>query len=181
MDLVKELTEYWRRNQKQLNLFWEFWKQEYLLSLRETSPLRHKGVHSQLNRWPKLGEVVVVKDDHLPRGAWKLALIKEFIFGKDGLIRSVRIQLPNKTIISRAINHLFPLEISSVVSTECEFSLGDDNDVIPDNSTLDCDIKGPPKRKAAAKARERISEQMKPDPTCVIFSFPRECCGENFN
>ena len=24
MDSVKELTEYWRRNQKQLNLFWEF-------------------------------------------------------------------------------------------------------------------------------------------------------------
>ena len=118
-----------------------------------------------------MGEVVVVKDDYLPRGVWKLALIKEFIFGKDGLIRSVRIQLPNKIIISRAINHLFPLEISSVVSTECEFSLGDDNDVIPDNSTIDCDIKGPPKRKAAAKACERISEQMKPDPTCVIFSL----------
>ena len=125
--------------------------------------------------------MVVAKDDYLPRGAWKLALIKEFIFSKDGLIHSVRIQLPNKTIISHAINHLFPLEISSVVSTECEFSLGDDNDVIPDNSMIDCDIKGPPKRKAAAKARERISEQMKPDPTCVIFSFPRECCGKNFN
>ena len=94
MDSVKELTEYWRRYQ---NLLWEFWKQEYLLSLRETSPLRHKGVRSQLYRWPKLGEVVVVRDDYLPRGAWKLALIKEFIFGKDGLIRSVKIQLPNKT------------------------------------------------------------------------------------
>ena len=136
-----------------------------------------------MNQWPKLGEVVVVKDDYLPRRACKLALIKEFIFGKDGLIRSVRIQLRNKTIISRAINHLFPLEISSVVSTECEFSLGDNDDVIPDNSTIDCDSKGPSKRKAAAnyKACERISEQMKPDPTCVIFSFPRECCGENFN
>ena len=181
MDSVKELTEYWRRNQKQLNLFWEFWKQEYLLSLRETSPLRHKGVRSQLYRWPKLGEVVVVKDDYLPRGAWKLALIKEFIFGKDGLIRSVKIQLPNKTIISRAINHLFPLEISSVMSTNCEFSLGDDNDVISDSSTMDYDINGPSKRKAAAKARERISEQMKPDPTCVMFSFPRECREENLN
>ena len=50
-----------------VNLFWEFWKQEYLLSLRETSPLRHKGIHSQLNRQPRLGEVVIVKDDYLPR------------------------------------------------------------------------------------------------------------------
>ena len=36
MDSVKELTVYWQRNQKQLNLFWESWKQEYLLGLRKT-------------------------------------------------------------------------------------------------------------------------------------------------
>ena len=111
MDSVKELTEYWRRNQKQLNLFWGVWKQEYLLSLRETLPLTHRGTHSQLTRQPKLGEVVIVKDNNLPRGAWKLAQIKEFIFSRDGLICSAKIQLPNKNIISRAINHLFPLEI----------------------------------------------------------------------
>ena len=72
MNSVKELTEYWRRNQKQLKLFWEFWKQEYLLSLRETSPLRHRGTCSQLTRLPKLGEVVIVKDDYLPHGAPRL-------------------------------------------------------------------------------------------------------------
>ena len=108
--------------------------------------------------------MVVVKD-YLPHGVWKLALIKEFIFGIDGLIRSGRIQLPNKIIISRAMNHLFPLEISSVLSTDCEFSLVDDNDVIPGNSTINYDIERPPKSEAAAKARERISEQIKPDPT----------------
>ena len=59
MDSVKD----WRRNQKQLKLFWEVWKQEYLLSLRETLPLKHRGAHSQLTRLPKLGEVVIVKDD----------------------------------------------------------------------------------------------------------------------
>ena len=47
------------------NLFWEFWKQKYLLSLRETSPLRHKGIRSQLNQQTKLGQVVIVKDDIL--------------------------------------------------------------------------------------------------------------------
>ena len=29
------------------------------------------------------------------------------------------------------------------------------------------------------KAQERILEQLKPEPTCVIFSFPRERHGEN--
>ena len=46
--------------------------------------------------------------------AWKLALIKEYILSKDGEIRSVIIQLPNKQLVSRAINHLFPLEIQAV-------------------------------------------------------------------
>ena len=99
------------KNQKQLNLFWESWKQKYLLSLRETLPLVHKGGHSQLTQQPKIGEVVIVRDDYLPRGVWKLTQIKQFILSKDGLICSARIQLPNKHIISRAINHLFPLEI----------------------------------------------------------------------
>ena len=43
MDSVKELTDYWQKSQKQLNLFWELLKQEYLLSLKETLPLVHKG------------------------------------------------------------------------------------------------------------------------------------------
>ena len=40
-----------------------------------------------------------------------MALIKEHILGKGGQIRSVIIQLPNKQLVSRAINHVFPLEI----------------------------------------------------------------------
>ena len=170
MDSVKELTEYWRRNQKQLKLFWEVWKQEYLLSLRETLPLKHRGAHSELTRLPKLGEVVIVKDDYLPRGAWKLAQIKEFIFSKDGLIRSAKVQLSNHNVISRAINHLFPLEILSVVKTDKEFSLRD-NSFITDESRPSC-------RKAAIQAREKIFEQLNDEPTCIMFSFPRECHGD---
>ena len=38
-DSAQELTEYWRKSQKQLNQFWELWRQEYLMSLRENLPL----------------------------------------------------------------------------------------------------------------------------------------------
>ena len=34
-DSVKELSEYWRKSQKQLDRFWESWKRDYLLNLRE--------------------------------------------------------------------------------------------------------------------------------------------------
>ena len=95
--------------------------------------------------------MVIVKDDYLPHRAWKLAQNKQFIFNKNGLIRSIKIQLPNKTVISRTINHLFLLEISSVANTDYEFSLGDDNDIVCDNSktTCDDDDERPLRRKAA--------------------------------
>ena len=48
---------------------------------------------------------------------WKLALIKEYSLTKDEQIRSV-IQLPNKQLVSRAINHLFPLEIQATQSED---------------------------------------------------------------
>ena len=47
-----------------------------------------------------------------------MALIKEYILSKDGQIRSVIIQLPNKQLVSRAINHLFPLEIQATQSQD---------------------------------------------------------------
>ena len=37
---TKELTVYWEKSQKQLNQFWKAWRQDYLLTLRETLPQR---------------------------------------------------------------------------------------------------------------------------------------------
>ena len=99
LDSTQELLNYWKKNQKQLQLFWRSWIQDYLLALRETLPLAHKGPRSQVKRQPKIGEIVLVKDDNLPRRAWKIAKIKSFIFSKDKQIRAVKIQLPNKSIL----------------------------------------------------------------------------------
>ena len=38
-DSAQELTEYWRKSQKPLNQFWEVWRLEYLMALRENLPL----------------------------------------------------------------------------------------------------------------------------------------------
>ena len=69
VDSSQELLIYWKRNQKQLQLFWRYWTQDYLLNLRETLPLTHKGPKSQVKRQPKIGEIVIIKDDNLPRRA----------------------------------------------------------------------------------------------------------------
>ena len=107
---TKELTNYWEKNQRQLDQFWEAWRQDYLLTLRETLPLFHKGSRSQITRKLKLGEIVLVSEDNLPHRAWKMAKINKFIFSKDSQIRSV-ILLPNKQEVSRTTNQLSPLEI----------------------------------------------------------------------
>ena len=60
----------------------------------------------------------MVKDDNVLCKMWKLALINEYILSKDGQIRSVIIQLSNKQLVSRAINHLFPLEIQATQSED---------------------------------------------------------------
>ena len=52
-DSAQELTEYWRRSQKQLNQFWEVWRHDYLLALRESLPLSHKESRLQIMRQPK--------------------------------------------------------------------------------------------------------------------------------
>ena len=101
-DSATELADYWKKNQKQLEKFWEVWKNDYLLSLRETLPLIHWRSLSQLSRKPMIGEVVIVCR------MWKLARDKELIVSKDGWIRSIVIELPNKHLISRSVNHLFP-------------------------------------------------------------------------
>ena len=41
-DSVTELIEMWKKGQKQLDLFWKMWQEEYLLSLREKLAVEHK-------------------------------------------------------------------------------------------------------------------------------------------
>ena len=79
---AKELLLYWRRNQKQLQLLWKYWTQDYLLNLRETLPLTHKGPKAQVKRQPKIGEIVIIKDSNLPRRAWKLGRINHIYLAR---------------------------------------------------------------------------------------------------
>ena len=91
LDSAQELLVYWRKNQKQLQMFWKSWIQDYLLNLRETLPLNHKGPRSQVLRQPQIGEIVLVKNEHIPRRAWKLAKVKELILSRDNQVRSVKL------------------------------------------------------------------------------------------
>ena len=65
----------------------------------------------------EVGDVVLLYEDSLPRGFWKLARVIELITGRDGRHRGAVIRVPTKdgrtTILRRPLQLLYPLEIKS--------------------------------------------------------------------
>ena len=100
-----------QRSVETLDKFWELWKSQYLLSLRETHRDKHKNPRIEERDIPHEGEVVIVKEESLTRGSWKLAHISEVIRDPDGEIRTAVITTPGGKETRRAINQLYPLEI----------------------------------------------------------------------
>ena len=111
--------------------FWRRWRQEYLTEFRES--------HRQANRYcdtlPSIapGDIVIVHDESLPRGFWRLGKIEEVITGRDGKIRGAKVTLTSsngsRSQLSRPVQRLYPLEIHS--SSENKRISADDNSVSP--------------------------------------------------
>ena len=98
-----------------LNHFWRRWRDEYLVGLRESHRQNKKEASSQSPI--SAGNVVVVHDESLPRGFWKLAKVESVITGQDGKVRGATIRLPTKnrqpTLLRRPLQLLYPLEVHS--------------------------------------------------------------------
>ena len=103
--------------------FWNRWQREYLSDLREIHSRQKVG---KKLREPSVGEIVLVRNEKLPRGSWKLGLIVGLKPGRDNRVRSVTVKVVRgkritrrgnikniKTIeINRSPQHLVPLEAS---------------------------------------------------------------------
>ena len=86
---------------------WKRWSQEYLRSLRE----RHRSLLGAKGAVPVVGDVVILKTDEKSRGKWPLGVIEKLIVEKDGVVRAAKVRT-GKNQLERAIQHLFPLELS---------------------------------------------------------------------
>jgi len=150
------LLQTWKDCQIHLSHFWKTWTDDYLLSLRE----RHRNPNLRSGRIKTHNQIaindVVLIHDTLPRGAWKLAKVKELVQSNDGQIRSATVILPSKRILIRPLNLLFPLECSSsgpigdgsVTNDDCTKGKNTSDDVLPTDATVR------PQRRAALKARD---------------------------
>lgn len=105
----KELIDLWKRGQRHLDQYWDVFRNLYLKGLREKwFPTLHQP-HCKASSSPKVGDIVHIKGSG-NRGTWKLGKILELHEGADGKIRSAKV-LCSGSILSRAIAHLYPLEI----------------------------------------------------------------------
>lgn len=94
-----------------MNNFINQWKKDYLLSLQERRGITRP---SSNTRGVKEGDIVILKEEGTARCLWKLARVIEAIKGRDGTIRSARIQLmrgDRSVYLRRPIQHLVPLEV----------------------------------------------------------------------
>ncbi|KAL3109407.1 hypothetical protein niasHT_015252 [Heterodera trifolii] len=105
-----KLTEMLHKTDAKLTRFWDLWRSEYLLSLRERPSLNQShGAHM-----PQEGDVVLVEEDGTPRSVWATARILKLQRGRDGETRSALILLNGKEKW-RATNQLFPMEVQSEI------------------------------------------------------------------
>ena len=111
LDSADKALKYWRSSQQNLDHFWKLWNDEYLLSLRESHNIMHKQPHHTSNVVPENGDIVLIKEENIPRSSWKVGRISNLLPSKDGEIRAAKLLLSNSQTITRPINHLYPLEI----------------------------------------------------------------------
>ncbi|KAK3713707.1 hypothetical protein QZH41_008034 [Actinostola sp. cb2023] len=58
-----------------------------------------------------VGDVVIVKSEERNRNHWPLAIVTELYTGRDGVVHAAKLR-KGKGHIERAIQHLYPLELS---------------------------------------------------------------------
>ena len=70
-----------------------------------------KPIKDEVNRVPNLREVVIPKEDGMPRGRWKLAGIENLIKSDiDEICGAARLQMPSGKIVRRPFRMIYPLE-----------------------------------------------------------------------
>ena len=106
------LLQNWKDGQVLLDKFWQSWRNEYLLSLRErANSAQHK--RGATTDAPRVGMPVLIGDSQQPRGSWKLGVIDMTHPGQDGAIRSATVRTTNGNRLKRPVSLLYPLECES--------------------------------------------------------------------
>ena len=151
---TENLILIWKKGLKHLEKFWQVWRDDYLLNLRERTQTKLKSPRVQTSSTAKVGHIVLIKDN-LPRGCWRIGRITELIRSRDQQVRSARVLLPSKKMIGRPLNLLYPIGCS-----EKEGGIVEDEQKPEDPPVADAGGRSQPRREAAVRARHQIQQQL---------------------
>ena len=66
----------------------------------------------------KVRDVVLIGGDDINRGKWTVGIVKELVTGRDDIVRVVKLRTKTPEL-ERAIQMLYPLELSCDLTTYC--------------------------------------------------------------
>jgi len=93
--------------------FWKVWSNSYLKNLPPAVQKFKKSGNL------KVGSVVVIRDEQLPRMSWKVGVVQKMFAGRDGFPRSAIVKT-TKGELTRAIQKLHSLELCQSNDDVCE-------------------------------------------------------------
>lgn len=91
---------YWRRVQQLSNTFWKRWSQEYLSNLQPRAKWPHRLRNLVIN------DVVLIRDELLPRGQWPIGTVVQLEADGDGDVRTVWLRTAFAGRVRRCIHKL---------------------------------------------------------------------------
>ena len=100
----------WRQTHILADHFWKRWLKEYVPSLLE----RQKWFRPRRN--VEVGDLVLLVDECIPRGQWRMARVTKAMRGVDGLLRTVEVKTGPATSLLRPIQKLCLLEEAANLS-----------------------------------------------------------------
>ncbi|XP_035232305.1 uncharacterized protein LOC118204095 [Stegodyphus dumicola] len=103
----KTLIKIFNYRERLVSMFWNKWKNEYLLMLRSVHCVKPSGKITEF----KVNDIVLIHDEKLPRHFWKLGRVVTVFPGRDGKIRSCEIKT-GTSVIKRPVQLLYNLEIN---------------------------------------------------------------------
>ena len=198
-----KLLDIWKCGQRKLNEFWNLWKNDYLLSLRERTQASLKCSKKQSNHVPQIRDVVLIKED-LPRGRWKIGRIHELVKGKDQLIRSAKISIPPRGFLHRPLSLLYPIKcpedknviqnndershcpVKILPQNDCSYEDTKSDVTIEDNTTPKRDPRtdtiprvNRPARQATLSARRKLKEWLNPSEQFISLGSVAICIASD--
>ena len=102
----KDLKKRAKFLQRSKDAIWRRWSSEYQQALLERHHLKYGNSKNPLS----VGDVLILKSEERNRNCWPLGIIEKLIAERDGVVCAAKVRT-QKTVLERAIQHLYPLEL----------------------------------------------------------------------